>query len=93
MSKVEIINCLEIIKKSGGTFFSVLFVKKDGSLREMVARLGVTKGVKGVGRSYNEIKKFNLLTVWDVQKKAFRRIQLGTIKELKVRGVEIKTGR
>lgn len=70
-----------------------MFVKKDGSLREMVARLGVTKGVKGVGRSYDEIKKFNLLTVWDVQKKAFRRIQLGTIKKVKVRGVEIKTGR
>lgn len=93
MSKKEIINCLEIIRKSGGTFFSVLFVKKDGSLREMVARLGVTKGVKGVGRNYDEIKKFNLLTVYDVQKKAFRRIQLGTIKELKVRGTEIKIGR
>ena len=93
MSKKEIINCLEIIRKSDGTFFSVLFVKKDGSLREMVARLGVTKGVKGVGRNYDEIKKFNLLTVYDVQKRAFRRIQLGTIKELKVRGVEIKTGR
>ena len=93
MSKKEIINCLEIIRKSDGTFFSVLFVKKDGSLREMVARLGVTKGVKGVGRNYDEIKKFNLLTVYDVQKRAFRRIQLGTIKELKVRGTEIKIGR
>lgn len=91
MSQIEIINFLEVIRKSGGTFFSVLFIKKNGEERKMVARLGVTKGVKGVGRNYDEIKKFNLLTVFDVQKNAFRRIQLGTIKELKVRGTYIKT--
>jgi len=73
-------------KKSNGTFFSCHFIKKNGEYRKMVARLGVTKGVKGIGRSYDEVKEYNLLTVYDVQKKGFRRIQLGSIKHLQVKG-------
>lgn len=91
MSQTEVINKLEVIRKAGGTFFYVRFIKKDGSERGMVAREGVKKNLKGIGRNYDEIKKFNILTVWDVQKGAYRRINLGTIKELKVRGVQIKT--
>lgn len=53
---------------SDGRIFSVDFVKRtDNSLRTMSCRRGVSKGVKGVGQSYDPKAK-NLLTVYDMQK-------------------------
>ncbi|WP_193151290.1 hypothetical protein [Sulfurimonas sediminis] len=37
----------EIIKSTHGKIFSCEFIKKDGSIRKMVARLGVAKNLKG----------------------------------------------
>lgn len=37
----------------GGKFFTVTFIKKDGTIRKMNARLGVTKGLTGKGMAYN----------------------------------------
>ena len=34
------------IANSNGRFFSVSFIKKDGSLRKLVGRTGVTKALK-----------------------------------------------
>jgi len=56
------------ILAKGNRMFSVTFIKKDGSLRRMVARLGVRKG---------------LMVVFDMHKKEFRMINLNTIVELK----------
>ena len=80
-----------------GKFFSVTFVKKtDGSVREMLARRGVSKGVKGVlpeGQRKAEDAANNVLTVFDVQaeekvgeKGAFRRINLENLISVKLHG-------
>ena len=37
----------DMIKSTKGKFFSVTFIKKDGSVRKMTARLGVRKGING----------------------------------------------
>lgn len=55
-----------------GQLFTVDFNKRtvkpgEPSLRTMNCRLGVKKGVKGVGQSYDPASK-NLLTVFDMQK-------------------------
>ena len=77
---------IEIIRsKAEDTIFSVEFVKKDGSLRKMVCRLGVKKGVKGVGMSYDPTEK-GLLCVYDMQKLAFRMISLKTIIKIQIKG-------
>lgn len=68
--------------------FTATFVKKDGSVRVMNCRRGVTKGVKGVGMSYDPYEK-NLLPVYDMQKGAFRMININTITELKGNGQTI----
>ena len=39
-----------MIKSTKGRFFSCVTLKSDGSYRKWVARTGVKKGVKGVGR-------------------------------------------
>ncbi len=42
------------IRNSGGKIFTVDFIKRgDGSLRRMIARTGVSKGVTGTGRKFD----------------------------------------
>jgi hypothetical protein len=69
---------LEQIKKTKGKIFSVTFVKKDGSVRKMTARLGVKKDLKGVGLSFDPTAK-QLVVVFDMHKRAYRMINLQTI--------------
>lgn len=72
---------LKEVLATDGKFFSVEFIKKDGSYRKMNCRIGVKKGVKGTGMSYDPIKN-GVLPVWDLQKDAFRMINLKTIKKI-----------
>ena len=76
------------IQTAENTIFSVEFIKKDGTVRNMVARLNVKKGVNGNGMSYDPIAK-GLLPVWDMQKNAFRMIQLKTVTKLQIKGEEL----
>ena len=78
----------EIRSKAEDTFFSVHFIKKNGDLRKMVARLGVSKGVTGKGLAFDPTAK-GLLTVFDVQKQAFRMIRIATIQHLQIKGEQL----
>ena len=68
-----------------GKIASAEFIKKDGSLRKMVFRTKVTKGVTGEGMKYDPAK-LGLRTVFDMQKKAFRHINLNTIQTITAHG-------
>ena len=70
------------ILATNGRFFSVSFIKKDGSERKMTARLGVKKNIKGVGMKYDPLER-NLIVVFDIHKKAYRMINLLTIFKFK----------
>ena len=70
------------ILATNGKFFSVSFVKKDGTTRKMTARLGVKKDIKGVGLKFNPTER-NLIVVFDIHKKAYRMINLSTILTFK----------
>ena len=72
----------EQILATNGKFFSVSFIKKDGSERRMTARLGVKKDVKGVGLKFNPSER-NLIVVFDIHKKSYRMINLSTIFKFK----------
>tara|TARA_R110002012_G_scaffold145814_1_gene304113 strand:- start:1445 stop:1708 length:264 start_codon:yes stop_codon:yes gene_type:complete len=76
------------IQTANNTIFSVEFIKKDGTVRTMTARLHVKKGVKGTGMAYNPIEK-GLLPVWDMQKNGFRMINLKTVTKLQIKGEEL----
>ena len=65
-----------MIKSTKGRFFSCTFIKKDGSIRNMNCRVGVHKGVKGVGRKFGTP---NLVTVFDAQAKEYRMINVDTM--------------
>jgi len=68
-----------------GKIASAVFIKKDGSLRKMVFRTKVTKGVTGEGMRYNP-SDYGLRTVYDMQKLAFRMINLETVVSIRAKG-------
>ena len=78
-----------LIATAGDKFFSVIFIKKNGEVRPMTARRGVTKGVKGTSKY--DVKKVDqshgLITVWDTGKQNFRKINLNTVIGFKVKGM------
>ena len=72
----------DVVEMMGDKIFTVTFIKKDGTVRVMNARRGVSKGVKGVGMSFDPTEK-DLITVYDMTKGAFRMVNAKTITELK----------
>jgi hypothetical protein len=65
-----------------GKFFTARFVKKNGEIRTIRARLGVKKGLKGGELSYNPSERNNLI-VWDLEKQAYRTIKFDNLLEIR----------
>ena len=81
MRKVSKRQAIKSLYATAGRIFFVEFVKKDGSLRRMTARLGVKKGITGKGMRYDPAA-YGLLPVYDMDLSAWRMINLGTLKRL-----------
>ena len=75
-----------LIKATKGKFFTVTFVKKDGTTRVMNARLGVKAYLKGGELPYDPASKgtYGLIPVFDIPKKAYRMINVDTITKIKI---------
>jgi len=78
--------CKLLANTNNGSFFGVTFLKKDGTIRTMLARKGVTKGLKGGQMKYTPLDRA-LMGVWDVHKSAYRMINLDSLIEFKVNGI------
>jgi len=87
MNKITSEQVVALLKSTDGAIFSVTFVKKDGTDRDMVCRLGVTKHLKGGEQAYDPAE-YDLLCVFDMQKAAYRSINLNTLKRVKLDGQE-----
>lgn len=71
----------EILSENPYGFFTVSFIKKDGTKRTMNARLGVKKHLKG---GVSTTKNYsNLLTVYDCTNKGYRNINLDKVYHIK----------
>ena len=68
-----------------GKFFSVEFTKRDGSLRTMQARLGVTSHLKGGEKAFDDAEK-GILTVYSVDAAGYRSVRLDAIRSLTIAG-------
>lgn len=73
------------IHNTAGRIFSVQFTKRDGTLRDMVCRLGVKKKLKGGDRAYNP-DDYNLVFVYDMQKEGYRSIPFDRLHLLNING-------
>ena len=87
MKKINRDTAKRYIYETNGKFFSAVFTKKNGNKRLMTCRLGVKKGVKGVGLRFKPQDK-GLMTVFDIHKGGYRFINLMTLERLKIRGSE-----
>ena len=76
----------ELIDGTKGRTFGVSFVKKDGSIRRMVARTGVYRYVKGTGAGYRKGSMKPLRTVFDMTKGAYRTIPTDRVLEIRFGG-------
>ena len=65
-------------------FFTITFIKKDGSLRTINGRLGVTKHLKG-GKATLDANKF--LIVYSLADGGYRAINKATIVSIKQDGL------
>jgi hypothetical protein len=79
----------QLIKDTKGKFFTVTFIKKDGTTRVMNARLGVKAYLKGGDLPYDAASK-GLIPVFDIPKRAYRMININTISDLKIGNNEYK---
>jgi hypothetical protein len=75
----------QLIKSAKGRIFSATFVKKNGEVRRMSARTGVKRYVTGTGMKYKP-SDYDLVTVFDMQKKLYRSINIGSLMSLTVNG-------
>lgn len=73
------LNFVDRILNSNGKIMTVKFVKKDGSLRVMNCRLGVTKHLKGGSSTLNPDK---FITVYDLKSEGYRAIDKESILEV-----------
>lgn len=94
--KIEIDQVRDTIKSiDNGKIFSVTFIKKDGTERVMNTMNGTSRGVKGVGLSFDPEPK-GLIPVYDLQiakkeenkSKCWRMVNVNTVKSIKAEGVE-----
>jgi hypothetical protein len=83
ISKEELLNKIAEAKRKG-CFFSVWFIKKDGSERRMTARFGVKKHLKGGKSTLDESKFF---TVYSCGDEDYRAVSKETVFKVKLGGV------
>lgn len=84
MQQISRYKVLKVIDDTNGKIFAVQFIKKDGTLRMMLARTGVSKNLKGGNNGASA--KNNLVTVYDMAKGGYRMINLKTLLTLKACG-------
>ena len=87
MKNINRRDLMKEINKNKGNIFSVVFLKKDGSVRKMICRSGVKKYINGKGMSYDPSKR-GLMVVFDMQKEQYRMINLKTISNINMKGVQ-----
>lgn len=81
MEKLSRVKLESMIKSAKGKFISVTFVKKNGEVRKLHGRTGVTKDLRGgVNKVVKDTNSY--ITVWDKSKQEYRTVNLDTVSEL-----------
>jgi hypothetical protein len=84
ISKTAAKSMITKMQKKPGEVFYVTFLKRENNeLRQMRCAFGIKENVKGTGQSF-DTKKHHLVTVYDMDKAAYRMISLERLKELRI---------
>lgn len=76
---------VSLLNDCEGKFVSIVFTKKDGTIRKLTGRLGVRSYLKG-GENRTVRDDNSYLTVFDVQKLAYRTVNLETVHSIRAKG-------
>ena len=71
----------QLILQSAGRFVTVVFEKKNGELRTLTGRLGVTKHLKG---GVSTLNADEYITIYDVVNKGYRAVNRSTIRSVTI---------
>ncbi len=92
MSKAKVIRrevLSMFLHEQGGRIFAVEFIKKDGTNRLMVCKIKRVMDSERSSRPWNRNWGTNTcITVYDVQKRAYRHVNLSTVTKVKASRVE-----
>lgn len=83
----NVLNMLVSSAHSSGRFFSVLFIKADGSLRSMNCRGGVRKFLKNADAAPRKTPE-GVFVVFDVKAMQYRSIPIDRILTIRADGAE-----
>jgi hypothetical protein len=81
----------ELYNMVGGRFFHVTFLKKDGTIRNMNARLGVKKYLKHTVNHDTYNAHPTVVTVYDMKAKGYRAFDLDRVYNVR-QGDKVKFG-
>lgn len=73
---------IDFVQQSRGKFISVTFTKKDGTIRKLNGRLGVTKYLHGGKCTLND----NFIILWDAKACGYRAVNKDTILTVRSQG-------
>lgn len=79
-----------LLQAQRGKFVTCEFVKQDGSVRKLNGRLGVTKHLRGGGPSKIAASDKPYVTVFDVQCKDYRVINLETVFAIRASSIQYR---
>ena len=87
--KISRAKATDLIKGSKGKTISVTFIKKNGEERKLNGRTGVYKSphapLSGEGLKYTP-SEYGLVNIFDMQKRAYRMVNINTLRELTLEG-------
>lgn len=75
-------NLKDFINNNKGKVMTIVFRKKDGTIRTLNTRTGVRRNITGRGLSYDP-EKYGYLILWDLQKNGYRTVTLDTIEQVR----------
>lgn len=79
-----------LLSLTGGRFFTVIYTKKDGTIRKMNCRTGVKRYVKGADVPAGHVsKRDDMLVVYDVKSNGYRTINRDTIIAIRYGKAEV----
>lgn len=86
-----IVNAVKtLLQSSGGKFITVTFKKKDGTMRTINGRSGVTKHLVGGFKKYDEEHlRANFFTIYE-NGNGYRSVNYSTVTEVKMEGRVVK---
>jgi hypothetical protein len=85
-SKGKQMKISDFIAQSKGKFITVAFIKKDGTVRNLNGRIGVTKHLKG---GVSTVNTDQYLVVYDTVAQGYRSVNKDTIVSVTCEGLTI----